>query len=84
MFRFTIRYRLRTLMLGLTVLSLYLASYSAMMVPMGVVLENPPGYVAYSEPSYRFGNSVARIIYWPIALVDQLVRPDAWGPSHHR
>ena len=76
------RYRLRTLLVGTTVLSMYLATYCAIMEPTIYVGESRAGMIVsgYRAPGYRVNEPIARVVFWPVAWVDQIVRPGYWGP----
>ena len=78
------RYRLRTLLIGITVLSIYLASYSAIMEPTIYVNESTAGMIVsgHRVPRYRVNEPIepiARIVFWPVAWIDQRIRPGFWG-----
>jgi hypothetical protein len=76
------RYKLRTLLIATTILSMYLAAYRATMEPTIYVDEGNVGIVSsgYRAPGYRVNEPVARIVFWPLAWIDQKLRPGFWGP----
>ena len=75
------RYRLRTLLIAVTALAIYLAAYKAVMVPRVYDNEGKTGtsVFGYRAPSYRLCDSAARIVFWPLAFIDQRSRPGYWG-----
>ena len=74
------RYRLRTLLIVLAVVSAYFASYVALMQPamdvevghLGVVV------VGHSVPRYRLAEPVSSVLFWPAAWLDQKLRRAFW------
>lgn len=75
------RYRLRTLLILLAVVSAYFGSYVALMQPTIYVVKGSAfGIAGYRAPGYRFGDPVASVIFRPAALLDEWLRPDYWGP----
>jgi len=76
------QFRLRTLLLVVTFLSLYLGSYLALRRPIILVEESIGGLIVSGrrEPDYRFARPVCRIIFGPIAWLDCRLRPEYWGP----
>jgi hypothetical protein len=74
------RYRLRTLMIVLAVLSVYMAAYSALMQQAGICSESAGGIaiVDYFEPHYRLCDPALQIIFWPMAYIDQRARSGVW------
>jgi len=76
------RYSLRTLLILVAALSIYLASYKAIMHPMDYVSEGSATYaiVDHRAASYRVAEPIARIVFWPAAWIDQRIRPGFWRP----
>ena len=74
------RYRLRTLLILLAVLSVYLASYRALMRPKfhATLPPNERLLVFTKKPGYRFIEPVTGAVFWPLALIDQTLRPGYW------
>jgi len=74
------RYRLRTLLIGMALLSIYLASYRALMREW-ISMEVGGGEIlsAARVQQYRFNDPVARAVFWPLAWIDQKIRPGYWG-----
>jgi hypothetical protein len=74
------RYRLRTLMIVLAVLSVYLASYRALTLE-SISMEVGGGelFSAARMQRYRFNDPVARAVFWPLAWIDRKIRPGYWG-----
>ena len=75
------RFHLRTLLLLQALIAGYFASYVALMQPTIYVVDGSIfGSSGYRAPGFRFGEPVARVIFWPAAWLDQELRPDYWGP----
>jgi hypothetical protein len=64
----------------LTTGALYVGTYCALVRP------GLPGSVALTSqrwhlqpcPKYRYGGSLAEVLFWPIEHTDRKLRPDAW------
>lgn len=76
------RYSLRTLLIVVAALSIYLASYKAIMQPMIYAKVGSLGFVidGHRAPSYRIAEPISRVVFWPAAWIDQRTRPGFWGP----
>lgn len=75
------RFRLRTLLIAVLLFSTYLAAYRAAMEPMFYASEGSFGMVVsgHRAPHYKYCEPIARVVFWPIAFVDQKLRPGFWG-----
>jgi hypothetical protein len=73
---------IRTLLLLITALSVYLAAYVALVQPVVIVDEGLGGMVVsgYREPEFRVGGSAAKIMFGPLVWLDRAVRPSYWEP----
>jgi hypothetical protein len=74
------RYRLRTLLIGMVLPSVYLASYRAL-TRESITIELGGGELlsAVRTQRYRLNEPVARIVFWPLAWIDRKMRPGYWG-----
>ena len=84
--RFLPRFRLRTFLLVLTVLCMYLASYLALVRPIyETQLVSSTSRIS-SSPHYRFVNGtgngyrIAKFIFTPLHVIDRIARPNIWNP----
>ena len=86
-----IRFRLRTLIFAVSILSLYLASYLALREPV-VRYDSTTRFDAkgdmsirlwpVNDPEYRIGGHFSRTVFSPIAWVDWQLREDYWVQRH--
>jgi len=74
------RYRLRTLLILLAVISVYLAAYRALMQPTfyATLPPNEKRLLFRKNPGYGFIEPVAGVVFWPLAWIDQKLRPGYW------
>lgn len=56
---------------------LYAGSYVALVIPEGEVVKGGEFHLIH----YRLGDSVARILYWPLERIDRKVRRFDWDDS---
>src|SRR4051812_23648757 len=59
---------------------LYLVSYVALVVPGGVEVPRSPLSFPLPTVHYRFADSQAATLYWPLEQMDRRLRPAAWNP----
>jgi hypothetical protein len=62
---------------------LYVGSYLALVVPGGIAERGTgrfSGVISFDK-HYRFANTEAKFIYWPLEQIDRKVRPGAWEPT---
>jgi hypothetical protein len=69
---------LASVCLLLLLLGAYAISYGLLVQPIGVVTENPPGFVDYVDDDYRFTAGLMRYLFWSANQFDRRVRPDVW------
>jgi hypothetical protein len=74
------KYSLRSLMIVVTLVGVYLGTYSALLQPVDIVDEGILGMVVsgYREPHFRCGDVTAKFIFAPLIWIDQRVRPAYW------
>ena len=67
-------------MIVVTLVCVYLGSYSAILQPINVVGEGFGGMVVsgYREPHFRIGNAVSQVVFAPLVWIDRHVRPRYW------
>jgi hypothetical protein len=77
-----VQFRLRTFFALNVLISVYFASYVALVQRVNYVDRGFSGIVVsgYRAPGYRFCEPIARIVFWPAAWLDRQLRPDYWGP----
>jgi hypothetical protein len=60
---------------------LYVGSYFALVVPSGIPrrMAGPYGgtYISFNE-HYRFADTEAKFLFWPLEQIDRRMRPKAW------
>ena len=75
------RYRLRTLMIVMAILSTYLASYRALMQPTLYWAETSSGEIvsAKKSPGYEIHGAIAHFLFYPLERIDHMLRPAFWN-----
>jgi hypothetical protein len=75
------RYRLRTLLICMAILLMYLASYRALMLERVNAEESDAGVLLWVKRThgYQFGEPIARVVFCPLAWIDKQLWPRYWG-----
>ena len=77
-----LKYRLRTLFIIAALAAIVLAygaTYFSLLDPIHVVSESAGGVAnGHREVGFRFGGRTSEIVFAPVSIVDQLVRPQYW------
>jgi hypothetical protein len=75
------KYSLRSLMIAVTLICVYLGAYPAMLQPVVMVEKGWHGMVVSGcrEPHFRIGDGVSQFVFAPLVWIDRLVRPDYWS-----
>jgi len=85
------RFTLVALILGLTIMGLYVSSYLSLRVPAvrfeQTLTFNGKGDIFIRgwpefDPKYRFGGEVSRALFQPLAWADWELREDYWTQRH--
>ena len=79
---------MRTLLLAVTAVALYLGSYHRIVAPEKRTQKVGLRVVTYTQPTYGFGDlessgyRFTKLLFWPVHYLDRTVRRDFWAANN--